>query len=162
MHAAQDPTASVITSARGRRVFPCGRVLRRTKVDELPQLINVLRGEMSLVGPRPEDPKIVEGHYTEEYRTTLEVRPGLASPGSIYAYTHANEEIGEEDAEAVYVHRVLPVKMALERVYVARASLWYDLRIIARTAWVIVALTLGKERFAPPPEMGIARSQGWL
>ena len=73
-------------------MFPLGRWLRRLKVDELPQLVNVLKGDMSIVGPRPEDPEVVAEHYTEQQRGTLAVRPGLTSPGSIFYYASAREE----------------------------------------------------------------------
>jgi lipopolysaccharide/colanic/teichoic acid biosynthesis glycosyltransferase len=162
MHAARDGAASVITASRDPRVFAFGAFLRKTKLDELPQLFDVLRGHMSLVGPRPEDPRIVERHYNEEYRETLRVLPGLASPGSIYNYTHASSELAGGDPEALYVTRVLPIKMALERVYVQRASFWYDLRILARTAWIILAIACGRAHFADPPEMALAEREGWL
>ena len=76
-------------------MFPFGKFLRRSKIDELPQLYNVLRGKMSIVGPRPEDPAIVRNHYAPEHMETLMVRPGLASPGSIYNYTHGEKSIGQ-------------------------------------------------------------------
>ena len=76
-------SGSRITDPADPRVFPVGALLRRTKIDELPQLVNVLRGEMAIVGPRPEDPEIVRKHYSPTHRETLRVRPGLVSPGSI-------------------------------------------------------------------------------
>jgi hypothetical protein len=78
---------------------------------------------MSWVGPRPEDPRIVERHFTREYRQTLRVLPGLTSPGNLYNYTHEELLLADDDPEVAYVTRVLPIKMALERVYVARALL---------------------------------------
>src|ERR1041385_8480232 len=71
---------SVITAEHDPRVFPFGAWLRRAKVDELPQLINILRGEMSIVGPRPEHPRIVDQYYAPEHRRLLQVRPGLVKP----------------------------------------------------------------------------------
>lgn len=144
--------ASVISSSGDSRVFPFGNCLRRLKIDELPQLYNVLRGKMSIVGPRPEDPAIVRDHYAPEHRETLTVRPGLASPGSIYNYTHGEKSIGRENPERDYVERLLPVKLALEQVYVRNASLGYDLRVIFRTVWVILRMAFGKE-CGDPPEM---------
>src|SRR3989441_11505789 len=88
MHARRRSDASVITGAEDPRVFPLGAWLRRLKIDELPQLLNVLRGEMAIVGPRPEDPVIVSRYYTALGMETLAVPPGLASPGSIYSSTH--------------------------------------------------------------------------
>ena len=148
---------SAITGAHDPRVFPLGRLLRRSKIDELPQLFNVLVGEMSLVGPRPEDPRLVATWYRPEHQATLEVRPGLASPGSLYNFTHGETQLAGPDAEAAYVERILPMKLALDVVYVRRASFRYDVTIIVRTLFVIVAAMLGKRRFGDPPEMAEAR-----
>ncbi len=153
---------SVITGARDPRVFAVGRLLRTTKVDELPQLWDVLRGAMTLVGPRPEDPAIVERHYTVDYRATLAVRPGLASPGSIFNYTHGDALLSGEDPETAYVERLLPLKMAIERAYLARASFGYDLAVIARTGAVIAAVAAGRRQFPLPPELEWARQAGWI
>lgn len=85
----------LITAARDSRVFAFGAWLRRWKIDELPQLVNVLRGDMAIIGPRPEDPVIVERFYTPLARETLAVRPGLASPGSIYNFTHGERQLAD-------------------------------------------------------------------
>jgi lipopolysaccharide/colanic/teichoic acid biosynthesis glycosyltransferase/PKD repeat protein len=156
MHLAR-AAGPVITGTDDPRVFAWGRLLRLTKVDELPQLWNVLRGDMAIVGPRPEDPAIVEQHYSAADRDTLDVRPGLASPGSLFHYTHGDELLAGGDPEARYIQRLLPVKLALERVYVRHASFAYDLRIIGRTAWVILGMAAGRRRFAAPPEMPEAK-----
>jgi lipopolysaccharide/colanic/teichoic acid biosynthesis glycosyltransferase len=87
------------------RVTPIGRLLRRTKLDELPQLLNVFRGEMSFVGPRPEDPRYVS-RYTPEQRHVLDHRPGITSPASL-AYRNEESLLGGEDGERVYVERIL-------------------------------------------------------
>ena len=145
-----------ITTAHDARVFPFGSLLRRSKLDELPQFLNVLRGEMSIVGPRPEDPAIVASAYGPEHLETLAVRPGLASPGSLFNYTHGEAMLNGWSAESVYLERLLPVKLALETVYVRRASLLYDLSLMCRTVGVIVAIAAGKRRFREPQEMGEA------
>jgi lipopolysaccharide/colanic/teichoic acid biosynthesis glycosyltransferase len=145
--------SAVVTGQKDRRIFPFGSLLRVTKVDELPQLFNILRGDMSFVGPRPEDPMIVERHYTAEQMKTLAVLPGLASPGSIYHYTHGHLYISDDDPERSYTDRLLPLKLALDGVYVRERSLWYDVRIVGRTILVIAAIVLGKRNFADPPEM---------
>ena len=142
-----------ITAADDPRVFRFGRLLRRTKIDELPQLLNVLRGDMAVVGPRPEELAIVERYYTPVHHLTLRVRPGLASPGSLYQYTHGDALLAGGDPEERYVTRVLPVKLALELAYVRRASLAYDCAIIARTIWVIAGIVTGRRNFPPPREM---------
>ena len=108
---------------------------------------------MSIVGPRPEAMEIVHNHYTPEHARSLAVRPGLASPGSIYNYTHGERLIGEEAPERDYLERLLPVKLALELVYVEKAGLFYDLRIIVRTVCVIALIAVGKRDFLEPPEM---------
>jgi lipopolysaccharide/colanic/teichoic acid biosynthesis glycosyltransferase len=149
---------SAITGSHDRRVFPLGRLLRRSKIDELPQLFNVLIGEMALVGPRPEDPRLVATWYRPEHMPTLEVRPGLASPGSLYNFTHGEAHLAGPDTESAYAERLLPLKLALDLVYVRRASFRYDVAIMLRTLFVIVAATLGKRSFGEPPEMLEARS----
>src|SRR5438034_1665462 len=111
MHLRRRSDSSRITGPRDPRVFPFGAWLRAVKVDELPQLWNVLRGEMSLVGPRPEDPAIVTRLYTALGLETLAVRPGLASPGSIYSSTHGAALLVGTDPEAAYAERLLPVKL---------------------------------------------------
>src|SRR5881296_2304368 len=157
MHSRRRSDASRITGAHDPRVFPLGAWLRAVKLDELPQLINVLKGEMAIVGPRPEDPAIVARHYDALGRETLTVRPGLASPGSIYSSTHGDALLTGTDPEAAYAERLLPVKLALDVVYVRHASLAYDARIVGRTLWVIVATLAGRRRFADPPELSEAR-----
>jgi lipopolysaccharide/colanic/teichoic acid biosynthesis glycosyltransferase len=153
MRTEQGTAASRISSRDDNRVFAFGRLIRRLKIDELPQLYDVLCGKMSIVGPRPEDPGIVRDHYAPEHWETLAVRPGLVSPGSIYNYTHAEKLIGRQNPEKDYVEKVLPVKLALERVYVREVSFRYDLRLIFRTMAVIAMIALGKRDFSDPPEM---------
>jgi lipopolysaccharide/colanic/teichoic acid biosynthesis glycosyltransferase len=157
MHVRRRSDSSLITGPRDPRVFPLGAWLRAVKLDELPQLFNVLRGEMSIVGPRPEDPAIVARHYNALGRETLAARPGLASPGSIYSSTHGDAFLRGTDPEAAYAAQLLPLKLALDAVYVRHASLAYDARIVGRTLWVIVATLVGRRRFADPPELAEAR-----
>lgn len=142
-----------ITGEADDRIFPAGRVLRRTKIDELPQLWNVLRGDMSIVGPRPEDPAIVAEFYTPAMRRTLAVRPGLTSPGSIFGTTHGDDLLRGGEPESAYVERVLGVKLALEEVYLERRSFAYDLRLIGRTIGTLVAAAAGRRQFSDPPEL---------
>jgi len=156
MHVADSGDWNAVTASKDPRVFWFGSLLRTLKIDELPQLFNVVKGEMSIVGPRPEDKKFVDSHFAPEHFETLRVAPGLASPGSIYYYTHGEQMIDDSDPERQYVERVLPLKMALELAYVRRASLLYDLAIIGRTLGVLAAKMLGKRTFRPPPEMRLA------
>ena len=156
MHVTQGPRPSRITAEEDPRVFRFGRWLRRCKIDELPQLINVLRGDMSIVGPRPEHASIVREHYSLTHYETLSIRPGLTSPGTLYDYTHGEALIGAENPERHYVRRLLPMKLALDLVYVRNASWWYDTVLIARTVGLIVATAAGRRRFALPPEFPAA------
>ena len=148
---------SVVTAHRDPRIFPFGALLRRSKVDELPQLFNILRGDMAVVGPRPEDPKVVAQYYTPEQWETLDVAPGLTSPGALYSTTHGETWLSSRDAERDYYEHLLPLKLALDRVYVRRASVAYDLGVIVRTALVVLGRTFGRRRFSDPPEMHEAR-----
>jgi len=143
----------VITAKDDGRILPVGRWLRRSKIDELPQLFNILRGDMSIIGPRPEDPTIVSKYYTPPDFEVLRVKPGLASPGTLYSYTTLDDLIVSDDPERVYVERVLPEKLALDRQYVRRASLSYDLALIGRTVGILLAKLAGKRAFATPPEL---------
>src|SRR5437660_7115037 len=156
MHVREGP-GSAIAGRNDPRVFPFGAWLRRTKIDEIPQLFNVVRGDMSLVGPRPEDPAIVQRHYWPVHRETLTVRPGLASPGSIYNYTHGQRLLSSGQPERDYVDRLLPLKLALDVVYVRRASLRYDLMIVGRALWAIASMAVGRRSFPDPPELAAAR-----
>jgi lipopolysaccharide/colanic/teichoic acid biosynthesis glycosyltransferase len=125
-----------ITAAGDPRITRVGKVLRRTKLDELPQLINVVRGEMSLVGPRPEDPRYVALYTPEQWRV-LSVRPGITSPASI-RFRHEEDMLQGEDWEQVYREKVLPAKLQIELEYLERRSVWHDLGIIAQTVLALV------------------------
>lgn len=157
MRHAPEQTGPAITGHRDDRIYPFGQLLRRLKLDELPQLFNILRGDMAIVGPRPEDPSIVRTHYSSGDLETLGVRPGLASPGSIYQYASGDHLLTGTDPEAHYVDKLLKTKLALDRVYIRHASLRRDVAIIGRTLWTIGAVAAGRRKFAPPPEMSAAR-----
>ncbi len=96
-------------------------------------------------------------HYTPEQWETLDVPPGLTSPGALYSTTHGETWLSARDAERDYFEHLLPLKLALDRVYIRRASLGYDLRVIARTAAVVAGRALGRRHFADPPELNAAR-----
>jgi len=115
----------------GASITPVSRFLRRTKINELPQLINVLRGDMRLVRPRPEDPRYV-ALYTPEQRRVLTVRPGITSAASL-AYRHEEQLLSGADWETVYRTRVLPDKLAIDLAYLARRTLGSDLKLILQT-----------------------------
>ncbi|APZ95072.1 sugar transferase [Fuerstiella marisgermanici] len=158
MHVDHGGNASVVTGATDARVFAFGNMLRKLKLDELPQLWNILKGDMSVVGPRPEDPKIVELHYDELGWETLAVRPGLAGVSSIYNYTHGERMLTGPNPEQIYVRELLPIKLALEVVYLRNASLVYDAKLILRTVAAIGQIVSGRTEFADPPEMPEART----
>lgn len=141
---------SSITAANDSRVFAAGKILRAFKIDELPQLWNIVIGDMSIVGPRPEAPDIVERHYTADYHKSLQVRPGLTSPGSVFYYTHGEQLLAEGDAEEFYVAKLLPPKMALDLDYLNRASILSDLGVIFQTGSVLAQKALGRKEFPMP------------
>jgi lipopolysaccharide/colanic/teichoic acid biosynthesis glycosyltransferase len=120
-----------ITTAGDARITKLGGFLRRWKIDELPQLINVVRGEMALVGPRPEDPRYVASYSTQQ-RSVLDVRPGITSPASL-VYREETELLSGDNWERRYREEILPHKIALELEYMKRRSLWTDLGLIFRT-----------------------------
>ncbi len=148
---------SRITGLDDPRVFTVGRLLRRAKLDELPQLVNVLKGEMSIVGPRPEDPAFVRRHYAPQHLETLRVRPGLASPGSIYSTTHGERLLTGPYPELAYAQQLLPIKLALDTVYVRRASVWYDVSVAARAVYAVCLTLTGRHTFGDPPELASAQ-----
>lgn len=125
-----------ITTADDERITKLGRLLRRTKVDELPQLINVFRGDMSLVGPRPEDPRYV-ALYTREQRQVLAVRPGITGPASV-RYRHEEESLNGPDWEQVYIQEVMPHKLQMELDYLVRRTVWTDLGVILETMMTLL------------------------
>ncbi len=140
---------SRIAAARDPRVFPFGAFLRKLKLDELPQLLNIIRGEMAFVGPRPEDPWFVEHVYSAQDRETLAVPPGLTSPGTLYYFTHAEQFLGAHGTEASYIAGPLQIKLRLDREYIVSASAAYDLRLILETVWVLVCIACGRRYFPP-------------
>lgn len=121
-----------LTTEGDPRVTRVGRFLRRHRLDELPQLWNVLRGDMSLVGPRPEDPRYV-AHYTPEQRRVLSVRPGITGATAL-EYLDEESLLGGSDWEDRYVREILPEKLRIELEYLGRRSFASDLGILARTA----------------------------
>lgn len=130
------PSGPAITTAGDSRVTVVGGFLRRAKLDEIPQLFNVLIGDMSLVGPRPEDAKYV-ALYSNEQRKVLNARPGMTSVASI-AYRSEEQLLSGPDWEQRYINTIMPDKLRLELEYLDRQSFWADLQVIARTAGAIL------------------------
>ena len=133
MHALAEATGPAITVGTDPRITRAGSWLRRTKVDELPQFINVLRGDMSVVGPRPEVPGYVALYPDAVRDQVLSVRPGITDLASI-EFRDESSLLGQSsDPEQVYVEQILPVKLRYATQYVQSHTLWGDLKIIART-----------------------------
>jgi lipopolysaccharide/colanic/teichoic acid biosynthesis glycosyltransferase len=135
-----DKLGSSVTVGGDRRVTPVGRLLRKTKLDELPQLVNVLRGEMALVGPRPDVPEIV-AVYTPDMRKILEIPPGITSNASLLLRDEEGLLALSRQPDKDYIAVVVPAKVAFAMEHVRRRSVLYDMSILVRTVW---SLTLGR------------------
>ena len=131
------------------RVFPFGSVIRRLKIDELPQLFNVIKGDMSIVGPRPMSVERVDDLYTGRYAKVSTVKPGLTSAASLYDYT-----VGDTyKDDMAYRREVLPIKLEMEKMYVERQSFKYDCSLVWRTIVTILQVLVGKKDFKDQPEL---------
>lgn len=121
-----------ITVGNDNRITKVGGFLRKYKLDELPQLINVFKGDMSLVGPRPEVPRYVK-LYTEEQRKVLNVKPGITDLASL-KYKDENELLGKaENPDECYINTIMPDKLALNLEYINKSNIFYDIYIIITT-----------------------------
>ncbi|WP_271811027.1 sugar transferase [Clostridium beijerinckii] len=121
-----------ITVGNDNRITKIGAFLRKYKLDELPQLINVFKGDMSLVGPRPEVPRYVK-MYNEEQRRVLEVKPGITDLASI-RYRDENDLLGEaENPDDFYINTIMPDKLALNLEYINKNNIFLDIYIILKT-----------------------------
>ncbi len=129
-------TGSRLTSTSDARITRVGRLLRRVRIDELPQLINVVRGEMSLVGPRPEDPMFVD--FTDPlHRKVFTARPGITGLAQLEFHDEARILAGE-DSERRYREVVLPAKLRLDAKYLDERTTMLDLKILARTVGAVL------------------------
>tara|TARA_R110002167_G_scaffold293923_3_gene498590 strand:+ start:527 stop:1138 length:612 start_codon:yes stop_codon:yes gene_type:complete len=132
MFTGSDKKGLLTVGDRDPRVTPIGYYLRKYKLDELPQLINVLIGDMSLVGPRPEVSKYVN-LYSKEDRVVLSIKPGITDYASIY-FRNENEILKTSDnPEKKYIEEVMPRKLELNKKYIAEKGIWTDLKIIFMT-----------------------------
>ncbi len=137
MYVDADKKGLLTVGGRDPRVTPVGYYLRKFKLDELPQLFNVLFGSMSLVGPRPEVRKYVE-MYNEDQKRVLEVKPGITDYASL-EYINENEILAKsENPEQTYINEIMPAKLKLNMRYINEAGLLTDLTIITRTVQKIV------------------------
>lgn len=137
MRVGSDKGSLVTIGGRDPRVTRSGYFIRKFKIDELPQLINVFIGDMSLVGPRPEVRHYVD-YWTAEQLHVLDVRPGITDPASI-KFRNENELLEKaEDPEKYYIEVIMQEKLRLYLEYVEKQSFWYDLKLIFQTFWVII------------------------
>lgn len=163
MVADAEKTGGSSTPEDDPRVVRVGQVLRRYKLDELPQLINVFLGDMSLVGPRPQVPWAVE-LYTEEEKALLSVRPGMTDYASILFRNEADILRGSSDPDKDYLEKIAPKKIRLGLEYVRTASLWVDMKILLATVWGVLGgrperwLGLSEER--PASASSVAAGRG--
>ncbi len=126
-----------LSTSNDMRITSVGKFLRKAKIDELPQLINVLIGDMSLVGPRPEVPKYVD-LYDAEQKNVLLVRPGITDMASI-KFRNENEILeNSDDAEKSYIEEIMPVKLALNLKYIQQMRLCYNIKLIFETLFVVL------------------------
>lgn len=137
MHTNADKLTAITVGARDPRITSLGYYLRKYKVDELPQLINVFNGTMSLVGPRPELEKFVK-LYNAEQLNVITVKPGITDYASI-EFRNENEMLeGKDDPIDFYIREIMPVKLKLNLRYIEDHSLWVDLKIILKTIFLII------------------------
>jgi lipopolysaccharide/colanic/teichoic acid biosynthesis glycosyltransferase len=121
-----------------KRVTKLGKYLRKYKLDELPQLLNVLRGDMSFVGPRPELPKFAE-YYSYIYEEILKVKPGITDLASIEFRDESSLLDSETvDVEKVYLTKILPKKLEYSRIYLKKQGFFYDLELIFKTIYTVI------------------------
>jgi lipopolysaccharide/colanic/teichoic acid biosynthesis glycosyltransferase len=133
-----DVRGPLLTAGNDRRITHIGAFLRRWKIDELPQLIDVLRGDMSLVGPRPEVPEYVS-HYPEEIRRlVLSVRPGITDRASIHFRDENELLVSKGNPAKFYIEEILPIKLKYHKDYAKRHSVPDDFRIILETLRAVI------------------------
>ena len=134
---------AAISTGTDSRITPFGALLRRSKLDELPQLLNVLRGEMSFVGPRPEVKEFVE-LFHDDFNIILENRPGITGVASI-AFRNESDLLSDAvNPSEKYVTDILPKKLALEKIYIQKQTFFYDFFLVWQT---ILNVTLKKKRY---------------
>ena len=133
----QNNSGPQITVGADARITRSGRFIRAYKLDELPQLINVLLGDMSLVGPRPEVPRYVALYPADVRDEVLSVRPGMTDLASVQYRSESDLLASSSDPELTYTTVILPAKLALYQQYVRRRSLWLDVRIIGMTLGIL-------------------------
>ncbi len=131
MIVAADQSGPAVTASNDQRITPIGKILRQTKLDELPQLFDVLQGNMSLVGPRPEDPRYV-ALYNDQQKEILKFRPGITSAASLL-YRDEEKILTGDDWERTYINKVMPEKIAIDLKYFQSATVKTDIKLILKT-----------------------------
>lgn len=156
MHAGADTPNRRITEIQDDRITVVGSLLRRFKIDEIPQLWNVLRGDMSIIGPRPEDYDIVIRHFTAQQKRMLTVRPGVASPVDVRWYPDLTYHDPPRDGVAIqewYLERHLPVQLAEGLHYVDRQCLLLDLKVLVQTVFCVLV-----HSWLPPKQRNLSQA----
>ncbi len=138
------PEGPLVTAQDDPRITPVGRHLRSWKLDELPQLFNVLRGDMSLVGPRPQVPRFVDCFDPGLRRVALSVRPGMTGPTALFFRHEEFLLSGQPQREQFYLSQIMPVKLQMDAEYVRRRSLRYDLQVLADTGHLVLSRIAGR------------------
>lgn len=135
-----------ITIGEDNRITSIGNFLRKTKLDELPQLFNIVMGDMSFVGPRPEVPKYVR-MYTKDQKEILKVRAGITDYASIY-FSNESEILGKQkEPEKFYIEKIMPYKIELNKKYIKEAGLITDIKIIFLTIFKVAGLIKNDNKF---------------
>ncbi len=161
MYRDADRRGPSVTSADDERVTLVGRMLRNNKLDELPQLFNVVRGDMSLVGPRPQVPRFV-AHFDPSLRSiVLCVRPGITGPTALYFRHEERMLAARPDREGFYIRHILPVKLRMDAQYVMNQSLRGDLGVLLETARLISLAILRRLLCIPPNDDTIKQGKLW-
>ena len=154
MYVGTDMLERKVTATQDNRITSAGGLLRKFKIDELPQFWNVLRGEMSIVGPRPEDCDIVTQFFTHEQWRTLDVRPGIASPADVRWYpdlTYHDPPPAGTAMQEWYLERHLPAQLSESLRYIDRRSLLLDLKVMVQIAYCILVYS-----WRPPKERPVS------
>lgn len=142
MHVLQEGAVESAYLVNNSRIFKFGSFLRKSKLDELPQLVNVFLSDMSVVGPRPYPKSVVDWIYVGEYADVLGVKPGLACYDSLYDYAHGELWVADDEK---YATEIIPVRTELAKMYVDKQSVGTDATIIGRTVKMIFAIVVRRQ-----------------
>jgi lipopolysaccharide/colanic/teichoic acid biosynthesis glycosyltransferase len=155
----------VLTVKNDPRILPIGRFLRKSKINELPQLLNILNGEMSIIGPRPQTQRCFDAFTPASQKAIVQVRPGLSGIGSIIFRDEENLLHGHADSARFYEDVISPYKGALEEWYVVHQGLWTYFSLIALTVWAVLFAQSGLVwrvfGSLPQPPIELAASLHW-